>query len=201
MSYTVRFWDPSDFCFPCRTLPFPDFLKKAGIEEADWTELLGSLRSCRSLRENPFAFFFYAVCHLLWLGAAIHGANHRKVVEVITQAEDTFNQKCAKKLGLFVTRYAVCFCLDSFRLTLSPNPKPWRSGLPLTSSPQVYTLDPIVTRLADEVFVDWRSGELVLHPPPAETAAPVTVGASQPPREKSWYQAMAETLGLGIVLP
>jgi len=143
MSYIVRFWDPSDFCFPCRTLPFPDFLKKAGIEEADWTELLGSLRSCRSLRENPFAFFFYAVCHLLWLGAAIHGANHRKVVEVITQAEDTFNQKCAKKLGLFV-------------------------------------------------FVDWRSGELVFHPPPAETAAPVTVGASQPPQEKSWYQAMAE---------
>ncbi|CAE7222358.1 unnamed protein product [Symbiodinium microadriaticum] len=143
MSYVVKFWDASDFCFPCRTVPLPDFLKKSGVEESDWTELLGSLRSCRSVRENPFAFFFYWLCHILFLGAAIHGANHRKIVEVITQAEDGFNQKCSKKLGLFV-------------------------------------------------FVDWRSGELIFHPPPEETAAPVTAGASQPPQEKSWYQAMTE---------
>ena len=52
MSYVVKFWDASDFCFPCRTVPLPDFLKKSGVEESDWTELLGSLRSCRSVREN-----------------------------------------------------------------------------------------------------------------------------------------------------
>ena len=111
MARVMQFWRG-----PCGgTVDFPNFLKKSGVPEPDWAELLGVVRGAKREANNPLlpcaVFFSYA----FFLGPAFLGALSRRWRRVCTKAEEEFNQKYSEKIG-----YQVLIDFDHGKLVFHP---------------------------------------------------------------------------------